>query len=305
MGNDLAVAFCINKAMFGAFRVALGSFLRSNCGWKIFVFHEDLDPSDIEKAEIEEAKGELKFIRFSLDEFRLYRSLHGDFTTYGKFLISELIDHDVEWCLYVDADVIVNIALQPILMKALEENRDRWPFMAVCGGVVNTSLDRDLYLAAGLQENSRVFNAGVMFFNTRSLRENRLLENAHIIGRAYGEFLRSADQPIFNILYSNCFVELPEILNRECYPNERKIDFLRNDEGIFHFVGSPKPWDFMGWIHQSFGFYNEFARSLGISMQEIREPTFYKRLMRTFSISRSIYRLMKCRFKELFSSAIH
>ncbi len=115
------------------------------------------------------------------------RSLHGDYTTYGKLLIPSLIDPKVQWCLYIDADVIVNVDLELVLENAIRScNESGVGFCAVNGGFVKSSLDRELYLEAGLHDESRVFNAGVMFFNLQVLRELRLLDRLMKSGKRLG-----------------------------------------------------------------------------------------------------------------------
>ncbi len=63
MHNDTVIAFCINKAMFGAFRVALGSLLRRNRRWRVLVFHEDLDIRELEQFEKNEDMDNVEFIQ--------------------------------------------------------------------------------------------------------------------------------------------------------------------------------------------------------------------------------------------------
>ena len=76
------------------------------------------------------------FRRLNLELFHDGRSLHGDYTTYGKFQLPDLVEDDEQHVLYLDADVIVQLDIN----NALEHAVGGHPLYVVLKGKVERSL---------------------------------------------------------------------------------------------------------------------------------------------------------------------
>src|SRR5437588_3004019 len=162
MVNLSAAAFCVNRLMVGAMEVALHSLFRATPQLrKVYILHEDL--SDLFCRSLVErfSRRQLCFKKFDLSQFFELRPLHGDYTTYGKLLIPELVSQEDRVVIYLDADLVVNTDLNTALI-GVEVGPS---FFAVNAGKAETSLDWHLYRDCGIEPGQLVFNAGVLIFD--------------------------------------------------------------------------------------------------------------------------------------------
>jgi lipopolysaccharide biosynthesis glycosyltransferase len=163
--------------------------------------------------------------------------------TYLRLYLPGLIP-EADTILYLDSDLIVNTDVSSFFNEELGD----LPLGAVHGANVFWDLDGDFLKSVVLADEDRVFNAGVLLLNAKLWRETGLMEQSLEFGRIHASFLRSADQTILNALFSRKFHALPKRYN---------VPFLETDkplalaDGIYHFVGSPKPWDPLGRFFQN------------------------------------------------------
>ncbi|GAG10130.1 unnamed protein product, partial [marine sediment metagenome] len=223
-----SVAFCVNRLMWGPMLIAIDSLVRSNPAInRIYVLHDNV-PEKLTRELKRRYQTQFFFRRLNLELFHDGRSLHGDYTTYGKFQLPDLVEDDEQHVLYLDADVIVQLDIN----NALEREVDGHPLYAVLKGKVERSLDREFYTTKGLTPEHEVFNAGVLLFHCPSCREFRLLQRALTVTKQRGAPSLSADQPVFNLLFSEQRGRLPDNLNIEVSPETPQP--LELVDGILH-----------------------------------------------------------------------
>jgi lipopolysaccharide biosynthesis glycosyltransferase len=284
-----SVAFCVNRLMWGPMLIAVDSLVRSNPAInRIYVLHDNV-PEKLTR-ELKRRYQLVKFFfrRLNLELFHDGRSLHGDYTTYGKFQLPDLVEDAEQHVLYLDADVIVQLDINNALQHALGGH----PLYVVLKGKVERSLDREFYTTKGLTPDHKVFNAGVLLFHCPSCREFGLLHRALTVTKQRGARLLSADQPVFNLLFSEQRGRLPDNLNIEVSPETPKP--LELVDGIFHFVGSPKPWDLLGSrVHRNFVHYERAVIDAGIEWSQVRGRVSPRLLARTVLLARSYWKCMR------------
>jgi lipopolysaccharide biosynthesis glycosyltransferase len=284
-----SVAFCVNRLMWGPMLIAIDSLVRSNSGIsRIYVLHDNV-PENLTR-DLQRRYQLVKFFfrRLNVEMFHEGRSLHGDYTTYGKFQLPDLVEDDEQHVLYLDADVVVQLDIN----SALESAVDGHPLYAVLKGNVERSLDREFYSAKGLAPHHEVFNAGVLVFDCPSCRDWRLLDRALSVTKQQGSRLLSADQPVFNLLFSEQRGRLPSNLNIVVSPETpQRLELV---EGIFHFVGSPKPWDLLGSrVHRNFAHYERAVIDAGVDWSQVRGRISPRLLARTVLLARSYWKCMQ------------
>ncbi len=114
------------------------------------------------------------------------------------------------------------------------------PLGAVAGERVEWNLDHDIFRQVGLDNYDTTFNSGVLLINAAWYRANGFFAKAMDFARANPGLLRSHDQTLLNIFFSRTFYRLPEKYNIIVSPEAPP---LASKGGIYHFMGSPKPWD--------------------------------------------------------------
>jgi lipopolysaccharide biosynthesis glycosyltransferase len=112
--------------------------------------------------------------------------------------------------------------------------------------------------------------------------------------RKYPDELLAADQTALNALFSKSCFRLDDRFNV-------RLPLVEWDdlppEGIYHFVGSPKPWDIFGNLFHPYSrIWNEHRKSAGIGVLTLNpyiDPSAWMRLPRILG---SYLRLFRWRF---------
>jgi lipopolysaccharide biosynthesis glycosyltransferase len=170
--------------------------------------------------------------------FSTFKALLGNYATYYRLLLPDLIEEPV--FLYVDSDTLVSIDVAPLFAA------DMGPYAAgfVVDGKVKNILEYKFFVSLGRDPESPAFNAGVMLVQRSQWKEQDLWNRVKAFCETYSENLQTADQTVLNaLLAENCY-HLPPHYNVKVYP--RRSSVVGKEPGLYHFVGAPKPWDLLG-----------------------------------------------------------
>jgi len=261
------VAFCINKLGMLGLGSTVSSLIR-NCSntskLGLYFLCNGLHQKDkdhlIKLLKSEQFQGNFHLIDFDpIEIFGDFRSLQGDWTTYGRLLLSTLI-HD-DQVLYLDADLIVEMDV----LEFESFNFNGHALAAVISKPLSKTLEHDFFITQlGLAPHLNSFNAGVLLMDLKEWREKNIQESCLNIGRKYPTQLLACDQTILNAYFGGNFVPLPHPLNFAWYFQHPKPNLP--DERIFHFVGSPKPWDPIGsFMHNGYSTWKKYSNEEWIS----------------------------------------
>lgn len=289
------IAFCNNRLGLVGLAVTLTSLIR-NCSdasqlkiWFLCAGHTEKDKLNIERLlKREKYQGSFCFIDFDpYATFGSFRSLHGDWTSYGRLLLVDFIDEDR--VLYLDSDLVVEEDVLAI---------DRCEFYghflaAVGGGRFKYTYGNKFYTEnAGLDPDLEYFNAGVILLNLHEWRRQNIKERCLEIARRFPMELPSVDQSLLNIVCAGDFAKLPASFNCEWTPRGERPAV--SAKMIFHFIGSPKPWDpFAFLIHNGYQTWQGYQTSNWVS----RMGTFTTAdIRRTWNIRRSYFRSVRDKF---------
>ena len=251
------IALCCNGAMLPGLHATLASLVK-NLGQRdqvsLTLFIQDI--SEKEQATIRGTVaqaggvGDFAIREADISEFKGLKALHGDWMTYLRLLLPKLIP-EADTLLYLDSDLIVNTDASAFFEHDLHD----FPLGAVPAETVEWSLDRDLLKSVGLTDQDQCFNAGALIINSRVWRDQGLIERCLEFGKAHSSSLKSADQSILLSLFSRDFYRLPKQFNIMVGAGDKPFAI---SEGIYHFVGSPKPWDPFGkLIHGNWQIWHE------------------------------------------------
>jgi len=288
------IAFNINPNGMEGLGATLSSLIRhcsNNAKLNLWFLCSDLEMKDKDNINQlltqESFKGSKQFIDFDAKEhFGHLRSLHGDWTAYGRLLIPKLISSDR--VLYLDTDLIV---LADVL--ALQEiDFSEKVLAAVYGAPVEVTLDKDFFISR-LKWSSKIgyFNSGVLLFNLIKWREGNYDALIKDLMDKYPDALISHDQTLLNAVAKGEFMHLSPNYNLTWYAGSKRPD--NSEAAILHFVGSPKPWDFLGkWLHKGYAVWVQYHAPFW-NAQYGRLTTH--KLYRSWKIRRSILKHLKNR----------
>lgn len=187
---------------------------------------------------------EINIIEFSEDKISDFKGIrHVSNATYIKFFIPLLINAD--YVLYLDGDIYINSCVE-VLWNNLNEDK-------YVGAVWDPGYTMENELL-GIDNNERTFNAGVLLFNCKKMRDDGLVDVLLDYYKKNENKIMNADQTVFNAVLKNKWFELNSVYNlqRAFYlvssknlgiSKKTKRKILKNPV-IVHFTTHSKPWMF-------------------------------------------------------------
>jgi lipopolysaccharide biosynthesis glycosyltransferase len=228
--------------------------------------------------------GKVAFVEADpVPRFGRLRSLHGDWTSYNRLLLPELLSCDKVLCL--DTDLLVELDVN----RGESIDLSGRPFAAAEESQVQWQLESNFYInRLGLDAEGPAFNGGVLLFDLARWRREKLTEECLRFGHRYPTELRSVDQAILIGLFSRNFARLPAAWNRLWYHNRDMPD--QEEERILHFLGSPKPWDLFGWaLHRGF---KRWAKNRDTGQSMFRDYITRRNWTRAWRVKKSYARVL-------------
>ena len=255
-----SIALCCNGTMLPGLHATLRSLVKNLSKRDLVtltVFFEDISDEELEtlKGTIADAGGvgACHFQTADTSAFKDLNTLHGQSAVYLRLLLPKLLT-DASKILYLDSDLIINTDACAIFAHEL----GNVPLAAIDAGTVEWCLDHKFLKSVGLTNQDRSFNSGVLVFNAALWRNEGLVEKSLEMARIHGEALTSHDQSVLNALFSRNFYKLPSQYNLQIAPTDKS---LPDTESIYHFVGSPKPWDPRGaFFHRNWKIWHEVIK---------------------------------------------
>lgn len=292
--NRVTICYCANRNMHIPLCVSLYTALRHlNPDYELsaHVFHTDFREKDVRQLrECLDQVGRsynLKVSEINLDRFSRLDSLHGDRMTWGRLLLPHLLS-DHHKLIYLDADTVV----QADLAELWREDMGACALGAVTDGILEGSLESEIFREKGLDMKGERFNAGVLLFDVNRWNDEEWTKRVTTFASKHSGECKSADQTALNAVFHGQFCHLPAKFNELVFP-DGDCRQSENIEGVLHFIGSPKPWDLFGyWLHSSPNAFRRYVDMLGLGSVLLRRQLRWENMYRTVRISRSYWRVL-------------
>ena len=226
---------------------------------------------------------ELNILEANAGLFAKHRGLHGNKFCFVKLMLADFLDDDR--VIYLDSDLIIQRDLGELFCSDMKGY-----VIAVSGlGGTKDSVERELFasLGVGLNEEVRYFNSGVMLVNLKLWRSLGITQQCVEFAGKYPQQLPGADQTVLNyVLYKN-YIEVDSSYNSALYPASKPVNPTAVGK-IFHFVGSPKPWDFLGeFVHPNYPLFHAVLSNTAFRNYKTYRGLTFSRVKRTLRLSRS------------------
>lgn len=170
--------------------------------------------------------------------FETFRALLGNYATYYRLLLPDLIEEPV--FLYVDTDTLPCIDVAPLF----DADMGSYATGFVVDGKVKYTLENKFFVSLGKDLEGPAFNAGVMLVQRRQWYEQDCWNRIKAFCEQYSNELQTADQTVLNALMADHCYHMPPEFNVKVYP--RRTSTIPQTPGLYHFIGAPKPWDLLG-----------------------------------------------------------
>jgi lipopolysaccharide biosynthesis glycosyltransferase len=254
------------------------------------LFYQDINDAELSclKKTIQSAGGlgEARFHEADISEFKDLKALQGDWMTYLRLLLPRLMP-EAGTILYLDSDLIVNTDACAFFDHHLGD----FPIGAVDGASVSWVLDREFLKRVGLTDDDRCFNAGILLLNAELWRKNGLVEQAVDMARTHSPYLTSHDQSVLNGLFSRNFYRIPAQFNLGVSPQDK---LLPDKDCIYHFVGSPKPWDLLGkYFHGNWPIWQAVIKETAFNWNDFLAGHLTAYCKRAWTLRRSYIRTLQ------------
>ncbi len=240
MSNKISICFCINDLYSQHLGVVLTSILKNNTDsyFQFFVLTNDI--SDKNKKIIDKLKN--KYKNYEVNYINVDKNIFKNFNitidyisieTYFRYILADLLPN-MEKILYLDVDLVVNGDIKNLWNENIEEY--------YCAAVEDINFDVNEYkYKIGLDKDDIYINAGVILFNLKKMRDDKISEKFFENNNKYKNLIKYQDQDIINITLQKNIKKIEYIYNftsktARIYPK------LVKNAVIIHFVGPKKPW---------------------------------------------------------------
>jgi glycosyltransferase family protein len=167
---------------------------------------------------------------------------HISIETYSRLFLMDIIPSELEKILWLDADMIINNNIDEFYNQNIENH-----YAAVCESINKESYK--ILERLNLNENQKYFNAGIILFNLKKLRED--FDKNYFIDYASKNFDKIVwlDQDILNATIGhNCIYCDYKKYNMMHFSNasfsDEEKNYINNNTVVFHYIGKIKPWNY-------------------------------------------------------------
>jgi lipopolysaccharide biosynthesis glycosyltransferase len=268
--DAVAIAFCSDPKMEVALHVAASSILTklSRAVFpKVYLMLDDFSPMQIAglRNTLDAVGRSYELVLLDTPDVNLFHGLrpfYGSYAAYYRMLLPDLITEDR--FLYLDLDTITNIDVAPLFTADMQG----YAMGFITDGQMQYALEKNFFYSVGKGPEDKYFNSGVMLVDTARWKAQGCLERILGFCRKYPT---AFDQTILNALYSEDCYSIPVEFNI-CLSSVHSRGEL--GPGIYHFFGSPKPWDLFGSLfHPYYSIWAEALKKVPLSFR-LRSPWF-------------------------------
>jgi lipopolysaccharide biosynthesis glycosyltransferase len=249
--DAIHVAFCSDSGMLPGLHAGLSSlFAHQSTHVHLWLYLENCSPGEISKIKKTAALAAgIHLVDLDLSPCLTFRGLHGNHTAYARIFLPGAVS--CRRLIYLDSDTLCHADLRPLWEMDLRGH----PAAMAPFGNLGSKAEWPIYEKAGLSADASQFNSGVILFDVIRWREKDCTARCLEFGGQNPEKLYTADQTCINGALNKEILPISSEWNIPLNPGTRRV-YRGGKEGIYHFVGSPKPWDLFAFLaHMNFKVY--------------------------------------------------
>lgn len=235
------IFFAVNDAYAKQLCVCIVSILENNKNQNIHFHVLSRDFSEKSKKYVQNLRKKYKNwdISYHVPDEKLFSHLklnidYITIETYFRYIIADLAPN-LDKCLYLDADLIVNGSLSGLWNTPLED--------CYCAGAKDLFIERSGYKKdIQFGEGDLYANAGVLLFNLAKIRQDGMTQQLFDNTEKLSDIISFQDQDIINITFKGKIKEIDSIYNFTA-ENIKKEKGKCKQAVIVHYTGRRKPWN--------------------------------------------------------------
>ena len=235
----------------------------------IFIVHQDPSSFDHieEKISSYDKLNKLEIYKFDYDLSTIQETLYGHISeaTYYRLFLNKYLPNDLDYILYVDADIICYRDPIPLIKEEIEKLSKSEYIISARTEVFREKEIEPHWERLGLK-GDRYFNAGVLCINYKEWLKKDIFQILLKDVIKKKDKLLYWDQDLLNIVFDDKYIELNKSLNFEVYitkdnVNKSIIEHLGQDNldtmSFIHYQGSMKPWTVRAAFNKRSIFYHD------------------------------------------------
>lgn len=289
--NQIPLLVCCDSNMLQGLCVTLfSSIVRATRPLKIYLLHNGLSAGELSTVVncCRSAKKVFSLTDILVDDtqFSTFRPLVGNRFAYARLLMGDMVPESR--VIYLDSDLLVMLDLAELYDEPIDG------FMLGAGLVelAQYALEKEFFSQLGIPAETETFNSGVMLLDLDLWRREKMKERCFEFGANHSTELKAADQTILNGVLRGSFFRLSDRYNRPLYACAKPSGALENS--IYHFIGSPKPWDpFGSYVHGHYAAYARALQDAGLSPWPVQLRKIPALAARVFRLSKSYLRCIR------------
>lgn len=265
--TPMRFAFAADGNVIPGVHVTVASLLQSLTfpdDVELHLFYTNWTDAQIESlsrtAQLNNRRSTLYCHRLDLQPFRSLRPVRGSIMNFAWFVIPEFFDDRV---IILDTDLVVTIDLTPLASVALDDTK-------LCAAVSWRNLEQapnwPIYAECGMAPNGPALLGGGLAVHAHDWKARNITNKCLSLRTLLQKRLCGGNQPILNIALYEKFQILERKYNTPISPSQGKLseDVLAASR-VWHFVGRPKPWEFLGcWVHSNSFLYQTYLKKTDI-----------------------------------------
>ena len=181
--------------------------------YNLFIIHNNI--SSFDKSAINnKANGEIHFYEFKNSNYSFPNIENGHVSeaTYFRIFVEEYIDIDIDYFIYLDADIICINNPENYFHSKIKSMIDKKIPLAANTETYRNPVDEQYFKNLDLK-NDKYFNAGVLIVDFKYWKQNDVSSELLKIMNDYKNNILFWDQDVLNIHYDGNFLELTDFVN--------------------------------------------------------------------------------------------
>lgn len=265
MNNILNFVYCFDQNYNKQAVTSINSLItKLENPYNLFIIHNNI--SSFDKSAINnKANGEIHFYEFKNSNYSFPNIENGHVSeaTYFRIFVEEYIDIDIDYFIYLDADIICINNPENYFHSKIKSMNDKKIPLAANTETYRNPVDEQYFKNLDLK-NDKYFNAGVLIVDFKYWKQNNVSSELLKIMNDYKNIISFWDQDVLNIHYDGNFLELTDFVNFYLPISKFQLfskSFIDKNVIFMHFKGKPKPWNVKYALNKSSEYYqSEFRK---------------------------------------------
>lgn len=241
----------------------------------IYIIHKNIKTFELKINQIRKHQNLESVFLYQFDSHKIKLpplKSHVSEATYYRLFLSQYLPRDIEYLIYIDADIICINDPTPQLIDLFSKIDNEGTVIAAKAEATrdgNKSLFERLNLI-----NSEYFNAGVIVINYLIWLEKAVeLDLLKILENRFHTIF-DYDQEVLNIYFDGSFTKLDNTLNFQAIGGQDNelFNYIEKNVYFLHYLGKGKPWSVDNYNSSTSKFYQREFKNLGYGKPHIIFP---------------------------------